>query len=284
MRDFIKFNYNLDFEKIDIFEDGFYFECNNKIYLICEIFRDEEEFKNLVNLLIAKNVKYHLLVLNKDGNYISEFNGKKIVVLESVTDKYIITDYENTNVIVLAQNSWVMLWEERIFNYETKKKELLIPKDVKYFLDYYLGLTEAAIVNYNNVKGSGEEARFMLQHNKISFPITSFSFYNPVNYLLDYCVRDLAEYVKSKFFYDSITVDDVITIINKNSFTLAELNMFLVRLIYPSYFFNIVDDKEFESSSDLFNIIKKSSQYENFLKELIINLKNIMPVLVELPF
>ena len=252
--------------------------------MICEIFRDEEEFKNLVNLLIAKNVKYHLLVLNKDGNYISEFNGKKIVVLESVTDKYIITDYENTNVIVMAQNSWGMLWEERIFNYETKKKELLIPKDVKYFLDYYLGLTEAAIVNYNNVKGSGEEARFMLQHNKISFPITSFSFYNPVNYLLDYCVRDLAEYVKSKFFYDSITVDDVITIINKNSFTLAELNMFLVRLIYPSYFFNIVDDKEFESSSDLFNIIKKSSQFENFLKELIINLKNIMPVLVELPF
>ena len=60
--------------------------------------------------------------------------------------------------------------------------------------------------------------------------------------------------------------------------------MFLVRLIYPSYFFNIVDDKEFESSSDLFNIIKKSSQFENFLKELIINLKNIMPVLVELPF
>ena len=284
MRDFIKFNYNLDFEKIDIFEDGFYFECNNKKYLICEIFRDEEEFKNLVNLLIAKNVKYHLLVLNKDGNYISEFNGKKIVVLESVTDKYIITDYENTNVIVMAQNSWGMLWEERIFNYETKKKELLIPKDVKYFLDYYLGLTEAAIVNYNKVKDSGEEARFMLQHNKISFPITSFSFYNPVNYLLDYCVRDLAEYVKSKFFYDSITVDDVITIINKNSFTLAELNMFLVRLIYPSYFFNIVDDKEFESSSDLFNIIKKSSQFENFLKELIINLKNIMPVLVELPF
>ena len=79
-------------------------------------------------------------------------------------------------------------------------------------------------------------------------------------------------------------VDDVITIINKNSFTLAELNMFLVRLIYPSYFFNIVDDKDFESSSDLFNIIKKSSQFENFLKELIINLKNIMPVLVELPF
>lgn len=284
MRDFIKFNYNLDFEKIDIFEDGIYFECNNKIYLICEIFRDEEEFKNLVNLLIAKNVKYHLLVLNKDGNYISEFNGKKIVVLESVTDKYIITDYENTNVIVMAQNSWGMLWEERIFNYETKKKELLIPKDVKYFLDYYLGLTEAAIVNYNNVKGSGEEARFMLQHNKISFPITSFSFYNPVNYLLDYCVRDLAEYVKSKFFYDSITVDDVITIINKNSFTPVEINMFLVRLIYPSYFFNIVDDKDFESSSDLFNIIKKSSQFENFLKELIINLKNIMPVLVELPF
>lgn len=284
MRDFIKFNYNLDFEKIDIFEDGFYFECNNKTYLICEIFRDEEEFNNLVNLLIAKNVKYHLLVLNKDGNYISEFDGKKIVVLECVTDKYIITEYENTNVIVTSQNNWGMFWEERIFNYETKKKELLIPKDVKYFLDYYLGLTEAAIVNYNNVKDSGEEARFMLQHNKISFPITSFSFYNPVNYLLDYCVRDLAEYVKSKFFYDSITVDDVITIINKNSFTLAELNMFLVRLIYPSYFFNIVDDKEFESSSDLFNIIKKSSQFENFLKELIINLKNIMPVLVELPF
>lgn len=284
MRDFIKFNYNLDFEKIDIFEDGFYFECNNKTYLICEIFRDEEEFNNLVNLLIAKNVKYHLLVLNKDGNYISEFDGKKIVVLECVTDKYIITEYENTNVIVTSQNNWGMFWEERIFNYETKKKELLIPKDVKYFLDYYLGLTEAAIVNYNNVKDSGEEARFMLQHNKISFPITSFSFYNPVNYLLDYCVRDLAEYVKSKFFYDSITVDDVITIINKNSFTLAELNMFLVRLIYPSYFFNIVDDKEFESSSDLFNIIKKSSRFENFLKELIINLKNIMPVLVELPF
>lgn len=284
MRDFIKFNYNLDFEKIDIFEDGFYFECNNKTYLICEIFRDEEEFNNLVNLLIAKNVKYHLLVLNKDGNYISEFDGKKIVVLECVTDKYIITEYENTNVIVTSQNNWGMLWEERIFNYETKKKELLIPKDVKYFLDYYLGLTEAAIVNYNNVKVSGEEGRYMLQHNKLSFPITSFSFYNPVNYLLDYCVRDLAEYVKSKFFYDSISADDVLIIINKNGFTPFEINMFLVRLIYPSYFFSIVDDKDFESSHDLFNIIKKSSQFENFLKELIINLKNIMPVLVELPF
>ena len=287
MKEFIEYNYDLRCDDLAILNNLLYFKHLDKFYIISNFNRDEVEFEKVLNYLISNNLKSLKVVMNKKGSYISEFNGEKYVVMES--------DYENEIIdfpiciggLINENNYWNEIWENRVVQLEKHKSELSLNKDIFYILNYYIGLIEICIYNYNLlIRKYGQKNGLSIQHNRIEFPMYSFSYYNPVNYLFDFEFRDFAEYLKMRFFYSDFSTDEAISVIDNYNFDNFSINMFFVRLIYPTYFLELYDMQNKNNVySDLFyDLLKKSSQYENFILKLITAMSSKYEIIIKYPF
>lgn len=287
MKEFIEYNYDLRCDNLAILNNLLYFKHLDKFYIISNFNRDEVEFEKVLNYLISNNLKSLKVVMNKKGSYISEFNGKKYVVMESDCENEIIDFPICIGGLINENNYWNEIWENRVVQLEKHKSELSLNKDIFYILNYYIGLIEICIYNYNLlIRKYGQKNGLSIQHNRIEFPMYSFSYYNPVNYLFDFEFRDFAEYLKMRFFYSDFSTDEAISVIDNYNFDNFSINMFFVRLIYPTYFLELYDMQNKNNVySDLFyDLLKKSSQYENFILKLITVMSNKYEIIIKYPF
>lgn len=287
MKEFIEYNYDLRCDDLAILNNLLYFKHLDKFYIISNFNRDEVEFEKVLNYLISSNLKSLKVVMNKKGSYISEFNGKKYVVMESDCENEIIDFPICIGGLINENNYWNEIWENRVVQLEKHKSELSLNKDIFYILNYYIGLIEICIYNYNLlIRKYGQKNGLSIQHNRIEFPIYSFSYYNPVNYLFDFEFRDFAEYLKMRFFYSDFSTDEAISVIDNYNFDNFSINMFFVRLIYPTYFLELYDMQNKNNVySDLFyDLLKKSSQYENFILKLITAMSSKYEIIIKYPF
>ena len=287
MKEFIEYNYDLKCDDLAILNNLLYFKHLDKFYIISNFNRDEVEFEKALNYLISNNLKSLKVVMNKNGSYISEFNGKKYVVMESDCENEIIDFPICIGGLINENNYWNEIWENRVVQLEKHKSELSLNKDIFYILNYYIGLIEICIYNYNLlIRKYGQKNGLSIQHNRIEFPIYSFSYYNPVNYLFDFEFRDFAEYLKMRFFYSDFSTDEAISVIDNYNFDNFSINMFFVRLIYPTYFLELYDmENKNNVYSDLFyDLLKKSSQYENFILKLITATSSKYEIIIKYPF
>lgn len=287
MKEFIEYNYDLRCDDLAILNNLLYFKHLDKFYIISNFNRDEVEFEKVLNYLISNNLKSLKVVMNKNGSYISEFNGKKYVVMESDCENEIIDFPICIGGLINENNYWNEIWENRVVQLEKHKSELSLNKDIFYILNYYIGLIEICIYNYNLlIRKYGQKNGLSIQHNRIEFPMYSFSYYNPVNYLFDFEFRDFAEYLKMRFFYSDFSTDEAISVIDNYNFDNFSINMFFVRLIYPTYFLELYDMQNKNNVySDLFyDLLKKSSQYENFILKLITAMSSKYKIIIKYPF
>ena len=287
MKEFIEYNYDLRCDDLAILNNLLYFKHLDKFYIISNFNRDEVESEKVLNYLISNNLKSLKVVMNKNGSYISEFNGKKYVVMESDCENEIIDFPICIGGLINENNYWNEIWENRVVQLEKHKSELSLNKDIFYILNYYIGLIEICIYNYNLlIRKYGQKNSLSIQHNRIEFPIYSFSYYNPVNYLFDFEFRDFAEYLKMRFFYSDFSTDEAISVIDNYNFDNFSINMFFVRLIYPTYFLELYDMQNKNNVySDLFyDLLKKSSQYENFILKLITAMSSKYEIIIKYPF
>lgn len=287
MKEFIEYNYDLRCDDLAILNNLLYFKHLDKFYIISNFNRDEVEFEKVLNYLISNNLKSLKVVMNKKGSYISEFNGKKYVVMESDCENEIIDFPICIGGLINENNYWNEIWENRVVQLEKHRSELSLNKDIFYILNYYIGLIEICIYNYNLlIRKYGQKNGLSIQHNRIEFPMYSFSYYNPVNYLFDFEFRDFAEYLKMRFFYSDFSTDEAISVIDNYNFDNFSINMFFVRLIYPTYFLELYDMQNKNNVySDLFyDLLKKSSQYENFILKLITAMSSKYEIIIKYPF
>lgn len=287
MKEFIEYNYDLRCDDLAILNNLLYFKHLDKFYIISNFNRDEVEFEKVLNYLISNNLKSLKVVMNKKGSYISEFNGKKYVVMESDCENEIIDFPICIGGLINENNYWNEIWENRVVQLEKHKSELSLNKDIFYILNYYIGLIEICIYNYNLlIRKYGQKNGLSIQHNRIEFPMYSFSYYNPVNYLFDFEFRDFAEYLKMRFFYSDFSTDEAISVIDNYNFDNFSINMFFVRLIYPTYFLELYDMQNKNNVYfDLFyDLLKKSSQYENFILKLITAMSSKYEIIIKYPF
>ena len=287
MKEFIEYNYDLRCDDLAILNNLLYFKHLDKFYIISNFNRDEVEFEKVLNYLISNNLKSLKVVMNKKGSYISEFNGKKYVVMESDCENEIIDFPICIGGLINENNYWNEIWENRVVQLEKHKSELSLNKDIFYILNYYIGLIEICIYNYNLlIRKYGQKNGLSIQHNRMEFPMYSFSYYNPVNYLFDFEFRDFAEYLKMRFFYSDFSTDEAISVIDNYNFDNFSINMFFVRLIYPTYFLELYDMQNKNNVySDLFyDLLKKSSQYENFILKLITAMSSKYEIIIKYPF
>ena len=111
----------------------------------------------------------------------------------------------------------------------------------------------------------------VLSHRRVNYPNMEYDYYNPLNFIFDLEVRDVAEYLKSMFFYTdrTKTMNELINYINKSNLNNYTANMLYARLLYPSYYFDIYEKviEDLDDESNLLDIINKTGEYELFLKD-----------------
>ena len=295
MLDYINYFYNLYPPLLNKENDNYVFFVGNEKYYLTPYRRDLSEIKDLVELnkrMISSNSLVHEIIINKFNEPISVISNENYVLLRVYVNdikKIDINDIIymlNENVDLsglksLLRTNWVSLWSSKVDYIEYQMGHLI--KKYPFLnntIDYYLGLCENAITYIKNLKMfSDYKIPIGISHKRIIKDATLFDLYNPLNLIIDYKVRNIAEYLKDAFFKDE-DVNYILNIVFKNFwFDKLNLSLLVARLLYPSYYFDLFEeiiDKELDENI-VFSLTKKSSKYEEFI-DLIIkncNLQNL---------
>ena len=134
---------------------------------------------------------------------------------------------------------------------------------------FYIGIIENCItyldvenINMNNV-------HFSISHYRISGKCIAKDYYNPQNIVLDVAVRDIGEFIKSSIFLENDVKKYIKDVIDDDYYSVDDLKLLFVRLMYPSFFVdkvinknNLEIDKFVEKYIDMlryayFEIVKK---------------------------
>lgn len=295
MLDYINYFYNLYPPLLNKENENYVFFVGNEKYYLTPYKRELSEIKDLVELnkrMISSNSLVHEIIINKFNEPISVISNENYVLLRVYVNdikKIDINDIIymfNENVDLsglksLLRTNWVSLWSNKVDYIEYQMGHLI--KKYPFLnntIDYYLGLCENAITYIKNLKMfSDYKIPIGISHKRITKDATLFDLYNPLNLIIDYKVRNIAEYLKDAFFKDE-DVNYILNIVFKNFwFDKLNLSLLVARLLYPSYYFDLFEeiiDKELDENI-VFSLTKKSSKYEEFI-DLIIkncNLQNL---------
>ena len=258
------------------------FFYNDSYYLIQSTEISEEtiiELSRIVDFLENHNIFFHQFIKGKN-NYLFNYNNKYYVLMKirifyerEITLKEILT-ISNINIESLKLNKINIA--QRIENKIDFLEQYIANYEKNYALEdlnYYIGLSENAILLYNLF----EVKSMHVAHKRIHKNEKTIDFYNPLNIILDTKSRDLAEYVKTLFFEtDYNLIFDSLKYIK-----LEEWFFYFSRLLYPSYYFDCLEDIIIYNT-DLDcqkKISRKANEYEKNLK----NLYRLMNGYIKMP-
>ena len=244
-----------------------------------------------------KGIEVNDIVLNINNQVLTKINEYNYILMavSNYSENYDIFDIvnianklrlNNTN-SKLYRNNWGELWSQKIDYFEYQIRELALNKPViKDSFSYYVGLAENAIgyVNNANFKYNTLNRIVVLSHRRVFYPNYKLNYLNPLSFIFDLEVRDVAEYLKAMFFSEEDmeyeALEDLKCYLKIRSLSVYEASMFYARLLYPSYYFDIYEEvmNKDRNEEDLVNIIKKSNNFETFLKEAYLEITKYAPI------
>jgi spore coat protein YutH len=290
MKQFLKYYYDIYIDKINQKDNIYYFYKDNSLFCILNNYRSNDEINDIlqVSFEILKNgFPVSEIILNKYNQVNSIYENNNYVLLKincntladiNLNDILKINDklFLNKDKKDLYRNNWANLWEQKIDYFEYQIKELGRSKTIVLnSFSYYIGLAENAIsiANISNIKNQENQIdKIVLSHRRINYPNMEYDYYNPLNFIFDLEVRDVAGYLKSMFFYTDRekTLKEFKEYLKKSNISNYEANMLFARLLYPSYYFDVYEKviEDLKEESELLDIISRVDEYELFLKDI----------------
>lgn len=287
MKESINYYYNFNIADVENWGDNYRFYYLEQLFYFVPFKRAEAELDDIINVskeLKQKNIEVHDIVMNKFGRVITNIQNINYILLRTIGDisqEYEINDIIkmnnmlilNENKSKLYRNSWASMWSAKLDYFEYQISEL--GKDKALVLDsfsYYLGLGENAISYLNEITSKytpSKDDRICLSHKRIDIPNYKLNYFNPLSFIMDYEVRDLASYIKSAFFKGEDALSYLKELLKIKRFTIYSYGLFYARLIYPTYYFDIYEGimNNKKDEDDLIPIIDKAEDYEIFLKD-----------------
>ena len=283
MIDYINYYYDLYPLSINEIDDKYMFYINLEKYYFIIYDRNMEELDDLIKLnkkMIENGSLVSEIITNKFNDVVNNYNGKLYILIRvyvndskkvdiedimyMLNEKDIEDSYKN-----ISRTHWTRLWEDKVDYFEYQMGHLIKKYPILYnTIDYYLGISENAIFYLKNVVSNYEgNVSLSVCHKRIGVNSTLFDLYNPLNLIIDYKVRDIAEYIKDAFFNDK-DVNNILRIIYSNYyFDKLNLSLLLSRFLFPSYFYDMFESIVYnnESEGNIYEIIKKSSNFEDFI-------------------
>ncbi len=287
MKDTLEYYYGLDIDALEELDGKYHFKIDNQDYFFVFYNRGVEELEDIINVsseMFRKGINVNKILLNRNNSYLTKV-GEYNYILFSVTnlnEEYDIFDMVkiseklvlNNSKSNLYRNNWSKLWSEKVDYFEYQVRELSVEKTiVKSSFSYYIGLAEDAIsyVGSTTLKYGGEYARIVLSHRRVFYPNIKLNYLNPLSFIFDLEVRDIAEYLKAMFFKENIEfcIEELSSYLKIRHLSMYEYQMLYARLLYPTYYFDLYDNvmNKDASEEELVNIIKRCNEFEEFLKK-----------------
>lgn len=286
MKESIEYYYNIEIDELNDEANRYSFFYHNNIYVFVKYNRNINELDNIIECskeMKQKNIIVMDIILNKNYQALTKIDDENYLLLKTMNNYKQTIDlmemieinkrtFLNANSLKLYNNNWGSLWSKKLDYFEYQIRELGKNKEI--ILDsfsYYLGMGENAIALVNNANKkylSTGMGKICLCHRRIFYPNYEINYGNPLSFIFDLDIRDIAEYLKSCFFANDNAYLELVTFLKMRSLSNYEAQMFMARLIYPSYYFDIYEDvmNNNRKEDDLIKIIKKVGEYESFLK------------------
>lgn len=287
MKETLEYYYGLDIESIEELDGKYHFKIDNQDYFFVFYNRGIEELEDIINVsneMVKKGINVHKILINRNNSFLTKVGDYNyfLFAVSNLNEEYDIFDMVkiseklvlNNNKSNLYRNNWGTLWSEKIDYFEYQVRELSIEKDVvKNSFSYYVGMAENAIsyVNNTNMKYGGDAYRIVLSHRRVFYPNYKLNYLNPLSFVFDLEVRDIAEYLKAMFFKKNVDycLDELSSYLKIRHLSLYEYQMLYARLLYPTYYFDVYESVMNKDTDEniLVDVIKKCDSYEEFLKK-----------------
>ena len=284
MKNTINYFYDLVANNIHQKNDVYRFDVNNDNYLFMPFYGDVNSVYRIYLYLIRINIYCHEIILNKENKIITFINEKPYILLKiyiNTSNLIKLYDIYSYNILIESdkQCNWYDLWCKKLDYYEYQvnqygKKYPLIRES----FSYYDGMCETAIslLKIVDLRNIG----VYINHHRITKNTSLVDFYNPLNMIIDVKVRDVCEYFKKEFFEDRNPLNDINNYLLMANLTNDEAMLFFIRLVYPSYYFDLYDEiiQENQPENKLYYYINKVDKYENFLYDVYVLLKKMYTI------
>lgn len=282
MKNVLNYYYNLYSENIRLNGENYYFEVNNQNYVFYLYDDDIDKLNKIYNInleIIKLGVYTHQIILNKDNNITTIYNNKHYILMkihENLSRKIVIDDilyFGNITNIFEYNNNWKELWSNKVdyFEYQISQLGKKYPL-IRESFSYYIGIIENGIILLNEKK----QINCSISHKRIIENQNLFEFYNPVNYIIDTKVRDIAEYFKNRLFDKNDIFLEIKEYLESSNITEGEAYYFFVRMFYPTFYFDCYEKiiNQIEEETKIKEVIEITPYYEQMLKQLYKYLKN----------
>lgn len=281
MKNAINYYYNL--VTYDIRHKGkkYRFKVDNDEYLLCRCDYDIEELEEIYKLngfLLQFNIYVHQIILNINNQIITYINNEPYILMRifitenrkiNINDIISFGNFSMYNYFPLLQkNNWRNFWIRKIDYFEYQISETGINYNlIRDSFNYFVGMTETAISLLYDFEYNGG---FIISHRRITPESTLEDLYNPINLIIDSKVRDICEYFKNGFFKGQINLSDIKNYLSTIFLTEQEKYLFYVRMLYPSFYFDLYEKviNELIDEKEMIKIIDKISDYQLLLKDL----------------
>ncbi len=287
MEEIVKNYYNLEGIFTKISEDLYLIYSNDTYYYFMKCLRNEEELNDIGKICLElKNIGIRLdeIILNGEKRVVTNnFVLVKInFFLDSDTSLKEMLRYNEKLVVSKGVvNNWASLWEQKIDYLEYQIGELGQDKvELITSFSYYIGLAECALLVLKNVERKyNKDTKLVLSRIRINYPNYDKDYFNPLNFIFDNRMRDIAEYIKSMFFQKEDVWPSIYEIFKK-PYTVYEYNIFYARMLFPTYYFDLFEDiiLDNRNGKEIFTITNLLDDYQDFLSDLYFYLSKFAPL------
>ena len=267
--------YDILVDELNKSDNNYFFYFNNELFLFYLVLNDVNLVENIYKYIVENNIESFNIILNKEGNLFSDVGKNKYVLLrvKGILKYEVKFDEFKYYPVNSSGINWGTLWSERLDYYEVQIRELGIKyQTVLNSFGMFSGLAENAILYFNMTmeKFGDLESNVGIVHNRVKYPCYLIDYYNPVNFVIDYSVRDIGEYIKSYIISDDFDFNNVITLINRMYLNDLMFNLLYARLLYPTFYFDVFDKIILEDGkdSDIVFTLDKIDIYLDTLKRL----------------
>lgn len=301
MKNWLNYYYNIDVDLIHQNNKNYFFEKDGYQYTFFQYYGDMNQLKEIYefsNNLLNHGIYCHRIISNKDYEPATNIDGITYVLMVSspnLDKKVELNDILNFSIFYLPneklrRDDWKGLWEIKIdyFEYQLNQfgnKHPIIKDSFGYFAGYVE--TGIALLNYVN-PNIGREKNLFLSHKRLTDENNLFDLYNPFNFIIDYRIRDIAEYFKKQIFQKKNILEDIHLYLETANLEQYEIQLFFIRMLYPSFYFDVFEDIMNYDKDDekIKKVLENTLEYEKFIKQLyqyIINIVNF-PIIEWLRF
>ncbi len=259
----LKYFYNIDISELTNKNDNLIFNIGNSKYIFSRLNRSKEELMEIYNItivLLNHNIPCHEIVFNQNGELITYVDQIPYVLLKSNINSNDIITYNDVIMFAIKtsniwqekyikRNNWKELWINKIDNLNYKIKFQKENNNIYYF-NYLEGVVENCIQYINEINIENNNV-LSICHKRVTIDTTYEEFYNPLNFIIDYNCRDVAEYLKSKLFKNINIEYEIKYWIELPKRMIYEVELFFVRLLFPSYQLDIFEKERIVSNINL---------------------------------